>query len=245
MSYNLLGWNQHTAQIVAALRASGADLIALQELNPEVGAAIARDLALEYPYQALELRYGVAGMGVISRYPLHAPDRQLPGGHWIGPPQLLSVAFGDQIVDLANIHAVSFGNCTLAEIEGSLRERERQAQLVANLAHAGARPLIVMGDFNMTERSVAYALLTAALTDAWRAGGHGLGHTFPGAAGAHSSRPSVLGIPVPMWLIRIDYVFHSRHWRTLSARIGPWDGGSDHRPVLATLELQQPTPIRE
>jgi hypothetical protein len=40
-----------------------------------------------------------------------------------------------------------------------------------------------------------------------------------------------------MWVLRIDYIFHSRHWQARSARIGPWDGVSDHRPVIATLVL--------
>ena len=43
---------------------------------------------------------------------------------------------------------------------------------------------------------------------------------------------------VPRWLIRIDYVFHSRHWRAVSARNGRIDGKSDHRPVIATLVLK-------
>jgi endonuclease/exonuclease/phosphatase (EEP) superfamily protein YafD len=44
-----------------------------------------------------------------------------------------------------------------------------------------------------------------------------------------------------MWLLRIDYIFHSRDWRTHWARIGPWDGVSDHRPVLARLVLSHVT----
>jgi endonuclease/exonuclease/phosphatase (EEP) superfamily protein YafD len=37
--------------------------------------------------------------------------------------------------------------------------------------------------------------------------------------------------------VRIDYVFHSRRWRTVEAYLGPWDGTSDHRLVGATLSL--------
>jgi endonuclease/exonuclease/phosphatase (EEP) superfamily protein YafD len=37
--------------------------------------------------------------------------------------------------------------------------------------------------------------------------------------------------------VRIDYVFYSSHWRAAAARLGPWDGGSDHRPVVAELAL--------
>ncbi|MBA3533901.1 MAG: endonuclease/exonuclease/phosphatase, partial [Ardenticatenales bacterium] len=74
--------------------------------------------------------------------------------------------------------------------------------------------------------------------DGWQEGGWGLGHTFPGADSPGSSRPKVAGLSVPKWLVRIDYIFHSSHWQTLSAEIGPWDQVSDHRPVMATLRLK-------
>jgi endonuclease/exonuclease/phosphatase (EEP) superfamily protein YafD len=47
-----------------------------------------------------------------------------------------------------------------------------------------------------------------------------------------------LGIDVPKWLIRIDYVFCSYDWQAIDARIGPWDGKSDHRPVIAEVALR-------
>src|SRR5690606_32794492 len=40
--------------------------------------------------------------------------------------------------------------------------------------------------------------------------------------------------------LRIDYVFHSEEWRALDARIRPWDGESDHRPVLVRLAYLGP-----
>jgi len=48
----------------------------------------------------------------------------------------------------------------------------------------------------------------------------------------------VLGFDVPRWLVRIDYVFHSRDWRAVAARTGRIDRKSDHRPVIATLVLK-------
>jgi endonuclease/exonuclease/phosphatase (EEP) superfamily protein YafD len=99
----------------------------------------------------------------------------------------------------------------------------------------------VTTDFNACDQSTAYAIVTRVLGDAWREAGWGFGHTFPGALSPGSSRPIILGLPVPMWLLRIDYILHSRDWRTHWARIGPWDGVSDHRPVLARLVLSHVT----
>jgi hypothetical protein len=36
-----------------------------------------------------------------------------------------------------------------------------------------------------------------------------------------------------MWLVRIDYIFHSDAFNVISAHFGPWDGASDNRPVRA------------
>jgi endonuclease/exonuclease/phosphatase (EEP) superfamily protein YafD len=100
-------------------------------------------------------------------------------------------------------------------------------------------PVLVVGDFNTVDVSTAYNIVTHELHDAWREAGAGLGNTFPGAATPGSSRPMVAGIPIPKWLVRIDYIFYSADWRTVAAELGPWDGVSDHRPVMARLRLVQ------
>lgn len=53
------------------------------------------------------------------------------------------------------------------------------------------------------------------------------------------SRPVVLGIPLPMWLVRIDYIFHSDAFVAIEAQLGADDAGSDHRPVVATFSLRK------
>jgi endonuclease/exonuclease/phosphatase (EEP) superfamily protein YafD len=239
MSYNILGFNEQSEAVVAAIRVARADVVALQELNPAVAEAIQQTLTSEYPYQALQPQPGITGLGVISRYPLHPTGQTLPGA-WIGPPQILTLSFEDTAVTLINFHSVSVnfeGWGSGPKVERAVRERERQAQTLAHLAAVQPGPLIVLGDFNTSEQSTAYRLATKVLTDAWREAGYGLGHTFPGAVSPGSARPVIAGIPVPMWLVRIDYVFHSDQWQAASAWLGPWDGVSDHRPVVARLTL--------
>lgn len=235
MTANLLGHNQHPEQAVAALRASNADIIGLQELNPATATAIQQELEREYPYQQLEPRSGDAGMGVISRYPLRKLDVELPGV-WIGKPQVFLLEVQGANVLLLNMHAMSprFSN-----MEWTIREREQQASTIANFIAGRQEPSIVVGDFNAGDLSRAYRTISGTLRDAWRAAGWGLGHTFPGADSAGSSRRIVAGFLAPMWLVRIDYVFYSDDWGAEWARIGPWDGGSDHRPVMARLVLRE------
>jgi endonuclease/exonuclease/phosphatase family metal-dependent hydrolase len=122
-----------------------------------------------------------------------------------------------------------------SRMEWTISEREQQARAIREFARTHADPLIVPIDLNSTDQNTPYSLLTPELVDAWQEAGWGLGHTFPGASSPGSSRPTFAGIAAPMWLVRIDYVFHSRHFRAVEARTGPWDGISDHRPVVAHL----------
>lgn len=241
MTYNLLIFNTHSAAICAALQASKADIIALQELNATVAHAIHHDLHEDYPYQLLQTHPHQTGMGIISKYPLQ-PTGETLNGRWIGTPQIATIDVHGTTIMVVNLHNVSFpkGNQGWpTTIEWSSRERERQAQQIVDFATTHPGALVVMGDCNMGPMSTAYRIVTQQLHDAWHECGHGLGHTFPGGHHQRGSRPKLFGRAVPPWLIRIDYIFHSAGLRACSAHIGPWDGHSDHRPVVAELVVDQ------
>jgi endonuclease/exonuclease/phosphatase (EEP) superfamily protein YafD len=240
MSFNMFGFNEHPDAVITALRAANADVIAIQELNPPAADAIRRDLTREFPYQILDPHEETIGSGVISRYPLRASDETLPG-EWGGIPQVLMLDWQGTAVTLLHIHAIPT-NFSPREflwsadiVEWTLRERERQAHAIVDFARAHPGPLIVVGDFNAGDQSTAYAIVTNALIDSWREAGWGLGHTFLGGNPWEGTHPTMAGIAMSLWLLRIDYVFHSRHWQAVSAEVGPWDGFSDHRSVVVRL----------
>jgi endonuclease/exonuclease/phosphatase (EEP) superfamily protein YafD len=247
MTYNLLRHNTVPDGIIASIREADADVVALQELNKPVARAIVDELGAEYPYRVLDARMDKHGMGVLSRYPLRDTGERLPGTLWFGVPRLLELDFEGTPVLLLNIHAISTSvghggdiDIAPARMEWSIRQREQQMHLLAELADTYAGPLIIAGDFNTGDQNHAYDIVARELNDAWYVAGTGLGYTFPGAAGPGSSRPSLAGIRSPKWLIRIDYIFSSDHWSTADAVIGPWYGRSDHRPVVARLVLREP-----
>lgn len=237
MTANLLGFNLQSRETVAAIRASNADVIGLQELSPWMADAIQRDLAVDYPYQVLDPEPSVMGMGVISRLPLQATGEQLPGS-WVGAPQVLHLTVQAQMVTLVHFHAISPYSSSPAIIEWTTAERERQARTLASFAGSRSTPVVLLGDFNATDQSDAYRLLAAHFNDAWRSAGWGLGQTYPGTDLSGNTAPEFHGIPFPRWLVRIDYIFYSGEWQALSTRLGPWNGSSDHRPVVARLMLR-------
>ena len=236
MTYNVLGFNAHPEAIVAAIRTSTADVVTLQELNPPAAEVIQRDLAREYPYQALDPQFSVTGMGVISRYPLKPFSDTLPG-EWVGTPQVLMLNWNGIEITLLHPHPFATNLSSIRTMEWTIRERERQARAMVDFVQTHPGPLVAPIDLNAGDQSVAYSIVTGVLVDSWREAGWGLGHTFPGSDSPGSSRPRLAGVPVPMWLARIDHIFHSRHWQAASAWLGPWDGVSDHRPAVARLML--------
>jgi vancomycin resistance protein VanJ len=230
MTFNVFGFNVNPDGIVASLRSSNADVVSLEELNPENALAIETQLNDVYPYQILRPLVGTSGTGLISRYPMRQATDLAVGADWPDRSHILAFIDVDgQEIIFMQFHAVP-PSLNPLWIEYSVRLREQQAQDIANFAREHAIPFIAAGDFNATSTSKAYAMITTVMNDSWREAGQGFGHTFPGQSGR---------IPLPHWLVRIDYIFHSNDWQTLSSKIGTWDGGSDHRPVLATLQLKE------
>jgi vancomycin resistance protein VanJ len=230
MTHNVAAGGASPDRLLPALEASGADVIALEEVALSQAAALETALLDEYPYRILAPD-GLAGVGLLSRYPIveyelfHLQTRVFPylrvtldvDGH----PLTVIVA-----------HPVPPG------LGRSLTQGYRANGLpdfppLAEMATVDG-PTLLMGDFNTTDQSQSYAILAdAGLNDAHRAAGWGFGSTFP-AAGRYIPSPTrQLSVPVPP-LVRIDYVwttadFHpTRVWRGDSA-------GSDHRSVQADL----------
>jgi endonuclease/exonuclease/phosphatase (EEP) superfamily protein YafD len=242
MTLNVLYTNDDGAAVERLVEAESPDVICLQELTPRIAADLESRLSDEYPYRVLRHREGVLGLGVFSRYPLQDqglipdPIKEVTGW-WEHSAQVVAVKFEGVSVWLLNIHALSPEWPTLSrqwpglfEYNFWLRELEIEAWLDWIAQHEG--PVIVAGDFNVTDQNKAHQLMSAQLQDAYRQVGWGLGHTAP------ASPAGLDQVPSPSRLFRIDYVWHSDHWQALDARVGDWDGQSDHLPVLATLILR-------
>ncbi len=236
MTSNVLGYSSNSEGVISSIWASGADVVALQELNPEIAEAIQHELLDEYPYQQLAPAVGVSGLGVISRYPLESAGVALEG-HWVGEPQILVMKWEDTEVTVVNFHAIPPGLSSPEYLRYSIQERERQIGELMAFVESRRGPVILLGDLNATSHNQAYRMITDSLQDAWVERGWGLGHTFPGALSPGSSRPVLAGIAMPKWLVRLDYIFCSEHWQVDRASFGQWDGVSDHRPVVAKMGL--------
>lgn len=236
MTYNALGLHARIEPVLDVIRAENADVVCLQEVNTPLAAAIRAQLAGDYPYQYLDPVDDVRGMGTISKYPIGVKTGEMPF-EWVGVPELFTLDWNGRNVTLINFHMFPPGLGTPEAMDYNNRTREMQALVLAETARmaAASGPVIACGDANTTPLSDAYRAITRDLKDSWQEAGFGFGHTFPGSDIPGSARPRIYGHPVPQWLARIDYVFHSDHLTAVEARLAEFDGVSDHRGVVVRL----------
>ena len=215
--FTVLSWNVGNGlakpeRLIAALCASGADIIGLEELSAEQAAALESAMPDDYPYRALFGR-GIPGKGILSRLPIR--DLNHLTFHPKRPDLHTILERDGQPMHVIIVHPPPPAP---QEVNARARQMEQLRQL-ADLPD----PLLLMGDLNMTHWQQAYHELRAAgLSDAFAEAGHGASFTFPTRRGVVPLRP----------LLRLDYIFYSTELTALDARVGE-DGGSDHLPLVA------------
>lgn len=226
MTWNLYARNTRLDDIVAALRTTEAEIVALQELSFAQADRIENDpeLRRRYPYRLLAPHERMSGVGLLSAYPFaEIQPNAAAAPRWVrldlGGEQSL-VVFNTHLTRPWFERPTGYKSAWRDEQIAVLRER------IAPLLDRGEHVLL-LGDFNLTEREPGYAELTAGLHDAYRLVGVGRGHSW---------RPR----PLNRWnfaLLRIDYLLSSPNLKPLRASTDCTPSGSDHCRVQATFEL--------
>ena len=242
--YNLRDDGRDIAPDVDWLLGSAADVIFISEVRVVGEDARLVRLKQAYPYEVRQ----EFDQRIFARHALQAGETE-----WLEAPALgriaikTSLEFEGRTLSLYSVHtSIPVGAAAHFDMDRfpftylPLRnyfvqvllhydETRRNAQLeqLLKIVRADPNPVIVAGDLNMSPYSVEYTQMAAELQDTQAAAGSGLGHTWPNGV--------VIG--APQWLpalLRIDYIWHSAEFVTLSHRVaGPL--GSDHLPLMAVL----------
>lgn len=231
-AWNLAAGDAAPADLVDWLLASDAEIVALPELTPRHAAAIeaSAQLVERFPHRLLSPNPSVLGMGLLSVHPAQERRRSTSPPHILADIELPG---GTTAVVLA-AHplpprfALAGGLVPLDYLAGD-RDRDL-AHLRSMFAHdlSAGRPVLVLGDLNVTDREIAYAAFTHGLVDAHRAVGIGPGSTW---------RPLRLAA-LPLGILRIDYVLTGGPLRPLSSGTECRSATGDHCILRATLALE-------
>lgn len=227
LTFNVNHHNNDSAGIVEIITDANPDVVALQELNAGLAVELGALLRESYPHQFFNTESRWWGKGLLSRHPLteqavwHSPD---------APPQQRAVlAFDGQPVVVYNIHMPMPFNFRRLGYDGS--DRAAEVRDILERSYRETQPLILAGDFNLTDQTYDYWHITQTYTDSFRATEGGFGFTFAN----WSFYGGWLGWLPP--LTRIDYVFHSADFAPLTAQVWGDSAGADHFPLLVELAL--------
>ncbi|TET49721.1 MAG: hypothetical protein E3J64_09250 [Anaerolineales bacterium] len=229
MTYNVCWRNTDEEAIEAAIRAQAPQVLVLRELEPPMAEALQERLADLYPYRAIE-----PGCGLFTSFPILEYEAFRLSDDAYDFAQRLVLNVEGRPVTLLSVHPIApsihgfhpFGLPLGIPTGLASSGRDTDVRVLLQLLEEIEGPLVVLGDFNLSDQHELYAPLTDSLVDSYRESGWGMGFTF-----------SPFGGPgLPMW--RIDYVLHSRDLVSLSATVGDY-GASDHRPLIATLAFRQ------
>lgn len=219
------------AAVVGALQDARSGVVGIEELTNRTSVAIAADPTLlqRFPYRMLMPSDDSLGIGLLSSYPFVGTP-----GTGRDPPLIHAV------VDLGSARSVEVvvthpqpGKIRTVgvlpvDFDSSVRDAEiATIRSIVEPLIAGAKPLLVLGDFNTTDRELVYGDLSSGLKDVQRAVGWGPGSTW---------RPDSAKW-LPFGLLRIDIVFVANGVVPLNISPDCTPRGSDHCIVRASVTL--------
>jgi endonuclease/exonuclease/phosphatase family metal-dependent hydrolase len=212
---------RHDPEAIAqVIEASGADIVALQEVSrvrlldggTDLAVWLARRLDLPYLFRGEE--EPIWGNAVLSRYPIdaHGSGRLPDAGALIARGYLWAE------IDLGRSDPLFLIATHLHHIEADHHIRLEEVPILLDLW--GGRPqTVLLGDLNAKpEWEEMQLIYRAGLIDSWLEAGAGDGFTWP-AVGADK---------------RIDWIWHTSDLVAVRAEVVQ-TASSDHLPVLAVL----------
>ena len=168
-------------------------------------------------------------MCLLSKHPIVAVEERDRKDVWerggSGAIVLYTIETPSGRLQLLNLHLetprdglIALRHLDVREARDNLTERAWESGLAREWADKATLPLLVAGDFNMTEDSALYRATWRGFDNAFGSAGLGYGDT---------KETSWYGA-------RIDHVLLGPQWEATRAWIAP-ETGSDHRPIVAEV----------
>jgi endonuclease/exonuclease/phosphatase (EEP) superfamily protein YafD len=225
LTANLLFGEADPNRVVQLVRSTNADVVSFQEFTSQAADRLENaGLTSLLPYKVIDPRWGAAGSGLYSRYPLHQLP-PLPHTQMAMPQAQLTLPDGRKL-EVTAVHPVPpISAESLRDWKRDLGElppaRPPSAAAQSNGAAGPVR--ILAGDFNATlDHATLRKVIGRGYADAADRAGAGFIPTW----GLNDPRPP----------LTIDHVLVDRRCRVQKVEIHDLPG-SDHRALFAELRL--------
>ena len=235
LSHNVGWYTTQSPTLVKLIEREKPDIIFLQEIVKKHTERAFTWLKTDYPYQI-----GIPPVGILSKYPIISSEILHLAGH-PETQQRAIIKFNQQEIVIYNMQATGpwfKGYNILPFLKIPIYKYGKRGPEIQDLVQRVKQetlPVIVAGDFNMTDETQDYYNVQKVLQDSFRKSGFGFGFTWPhGWELKFLVKSSNLKLNYPV--CRIDYIWHSQHWGAKSSSILNATE-SDHLPVGAELVL--------
>jgi endonuclease/exonuclease/phosphatase (EEP) superfamily protein YafD len=224
LTLNVLGGSADPAAVVRAIERHRVDVLVVQELTPGMVDRLAdAGIGTLLPYCHLDPRPKAGGTGLWARWPL-APLPPVPGLKAAAPRALIQPVDGWPVT-VTGVHPK-------APVRRNVRRWQQELAAIRSALLDSDGQQVVAGDFNASRDHRPFRDLLAA--------------GFLDCADAARRRPwPGFTWPAGRWIppvMRLDHVLVSRGSATVGASRVIEVPGTDHRGVLAVIQLTFPPP---
>lgn len=234
MTFNLEAPDaDEVAPLADVIRAADADIVTLQELSQAAADELDTALSDVYPYRVFYPQANPHdGQGLLSRFAIEDSHFfEFEGQRRTLGHMRAELMLDDGPIVVYDVHPVppiSFSLGLMAEAHS------HAVDLLLERAAEETLPLLMLGDFNMSDQFPEYDRLTRRYIDSFRVAGEpGFGFTYPTDT-----------LPLPP-VLRLDYIFHDAAFVAEHVRVWPDTGTSDHHPLWARLTRVASAPSAE
>ncbi len=258
--FDLYNWRNESGKttrndIFNLIQSENPDILCLQEYysgsrqNADFSDSIAKRSGYKFKDIQLinkETKVLPFGLAILSKYPIIHSEKLLYPNSKVNFCQVCAIKIGNDTIIVMNLHfeSIKFGKedynfvseitntpsaneelkkgsrQIVSKMRNAYIRRAAQVETVSSAIKTARLPVILAGDFNDTPVSYSYRQINNDLEDTFVDSGKGLEQT-------HAQM-----LP----LLRLDYIFHSRKFKTIEHYTINKDY-SDHYPVVARMIL--------
>lgn len=238
-TFNINYANLDLPDIQRAIQSADADLVCLQETSRGSEQFLKREFKTIYPhivFMGYRGRFAAERFGFLSKRPLKEVHYDPPVDGLFGT-YFCTINHNKRSVRIVNVHMSPFtvrrGSSVRQAFQAmSAVESIHQKEIRRIVARLDTRPTVVCGDFNSLSTFVApKELMKVGFVDSFA------------SVTKNADTQVTWRWPVGKLFLqfRIDYLFHTSHFTTISSRIVPTTG-SDHFLVVSEFALKPRKP---